>query len=63
MDTTALLKEVRKEITRLEKIATLLGAKSSSGKGKKKRKLSKAAREKISAAQTARWAKVRAGKK
>jgi hypothetical protein len=58
MDTPKLLKEVRKEIKRLQKIAKLLGdGKSTSTSG---RKLSKAARARIGAAQKARWAKVRA---
>jgi hypothetical protein len=65
MDTKLLLKEVRKEIARLEKIARLLGASKGTGKptGKKKRVVSAEARAAIGAAQKKRWAKVRAEKK
>jgi hypothetical protein len=59
MDTPKLLKEVKKEIARLQKIATLLGG-STKRKGKGTRKpMSAAAREKISAAQKKRWAKAK----
>lgn len=60
MDTPKLLKEVKTEITRLEKIARLLGSSSSKGRGKGKRKrkpMSQEARDKIAAAQKKRWAK------
>jgi hypothetical protein len=56
IDTTKLLKEVRKDIARLEKIARLLGSSSSKGKGKGKRKLSAEARKAIGDAQRKRWA-------
>jgi hypothetical protein len=52
MDTKLLLKEVKKEIARLEKVAKLLGA-----KGTGKRKMSAKARKAIGDAQRARWAK------
>jgi len=64
MDTPKLLKEVRKEIKRLQKIAKLLGdgsGKSTAKQGTRK-PMSAAGREKISAAQKARWAKVRKAK-
>jgi hypothetical protein len=57
MDTTKLLGEVKKEIKRLQKIASLLGGDSTKGKG-----MTQAARKKIAAAQKKRWAKVRAEK-
>jgi hypothetical protein len=60
MDTPKLLKEVRKEIKRLQKIAKLLG--DGSGKSTSGRTLSKAARKKIADGQKKRWAKVRAEK-
>jgi hypothetical protein len=61
MDTQHLLEEVRKEISRLQKVEALLEGSSSprKGKGKGKRKLSAAARKKIGDAQRARWAKVK----
>jgi type II secretory pathway predicted ATPase ExeA len=60
MDTPKLLKEVKKEIKRLQKIAKLLG--EGSGKSTSGRKLSAAARKKIADGQKKRWAKVRAEK-
>lgn len=60
MDTGKLLAEVRSEIARLQKIADLLeGGSGSNRSGRRGRRLSKAAREKIAAAQRARWAKAR----
>jgi hypothetical protein len=68
MDTARLLEEVEAEISRLQKVADLLregstttsSASKGKGKGKGKRKpMSAAAREKIAAAQRARWAKTR----
>jgi hypothetical protein len=60
MNTANLLKEVRKEVKRLQKIAKLLG--EGNGKSTSGRKLSKAARKKIADGQKKRWAKVRAEK-
>lgn len=61
MNTQQMLEEVQKEIKRLQEIERLLEDESSTGTGK--RKLTKAAREKIAAGQRKRWAKVRAAKK
>ena len=66
MDTARLLKEVEDEILRLEKVRDLLrgdGKPSKRGRKAGTRKLSAKARRAISAAQKARWAKVRASKK
>jgi hypothetical protein len=57
MDTKGLLKEVRKEITKLRKMETLLSGGKSSG-----RKLSAKARKKIADGQRRRWAKAKAAK-
>ena len=64
MSINNILSEIDAEISRLEKVRSLLGS-SSTGKTKKaapvvrkkRRKLSKEAREKIAAAQRKRWAK------
>jgi hypothetical protein len=54
------LKHLEKVITALSKV-TIRGSGTSPGPGKRmKRRLSAAARERIAAAQRARWAKVRA---
>ena len=65
-----IVKEVRAEIGRLQQVLALLGGHGVSVKRKTKavtagprRTMSAAARKKIAAAQRARWAKVRAGKK
>jgi hypothetical protein len=69
MNTQALLEEVRKEITRLQKVADLLEGEDSTstsgrkGKGKGKRTLSAKARKAIGDAQRKRWAKVHAADK
>jgi hypothetical protein len=57
MNTHQMLEEVQNEIKRLHKIERLLEDESSTGTGK--RKLTKAARKKISDAQKKRWAKVK----
>jgi hypothetical protein len=61
MNSEAMLKEVEKEIQRLQQVAKLLSGDSAtaSRRGKGKRKLSAAARKKIGDAQRARWAKVK----
>lgn len=62
MDTQALLKEVRSEIERLQRVVDLLegSAIPSKRKGKGKRKpMSAEARAKIAAAQRKRWAKTK----
>ncbi len=59
MDKQALLKEVEDEIARLRKVADLLRGTSKASGGHGRRKLSKEAREKIAAAQRARWAKAK----
>ena len=53
------LKQLEKVIAALSK-ARARGSRTSFGSGKRKRQLSAAARERIAAAQRARWAKVRA---
>ena len=63
----SIIAEIRQDIARMQKVIELLGG----GKtvsidevvGKPRRKMSAAARKKIAAAQRARWANVRAGKK
>ena len=63
MDTPAILSEVRKEIARLEKVAGLLEDSGGTRTRRGKRKpMSPEGRAKISAAQKARWAKVRKAK-
>jgi len=62
MNTDLLLKEVKAEIKRLEKVVALLEGESAStsarGKRKGRRKpMSQEARDKIAAAQKKRWAK------
>jgi len=59
MDTSTLLSEVQNEIKRLTKVVSLLGGTSSTTKRRGRRKLSKAARAKISDAQKRRWAKAK----
>ncbi len=67
-DLGAVLEQLKKERTQLDRAITALGSvvKTSSGNpssnGRGRRKLSVAARKKIAAAQRARWAKVRAKK-
>ena len=56
MDFTKLKAEIRSEIDKWQKILTVLDGGRSTGK---KRTMSAAARKRISAAQKARWAKVR----
>jgi hypothetical protein len=64
-----IIQEVRAEIGRLQQVLTLLGAgntssvSSTKGATKTRRRMSAAGRARIVAAQKARWAKVRAGKK
>jgi len=67
----SIIAEIRQDIARMEKVIELLGGGSTvsidevvgkSGK-KTRRKISAAGRKRIAAAQKARWAKVRAGKK
>lgn len=64
MDTATLLEEVTAALTRLKTIEDAMGGSTSKriAKGGSKRKLSKAARAAIGAAQKKRWAKVRAEK-
>jgi hypothetical protein len=66
----SITEQVRKEIQKLNQVLKLLeGSKqpkvkrSSTVKQAPKRTMSAAARKKIAAAQRARWAKIRAGKK
>jgi hypothetical protein len=64
METTQILAEIVAEIERLEQVRTLLiGATTKRGPGRpaatKKRTLSPEARERISAAQRKRWAKLK----
>jgi hypothetical protein len=67
-DLGALLEQLKKERTQLDRAIAALGpvvainSETPSGNGRRKRKLSVAARKKIAAAQRARWAKVRAKK-
>jgi hypothetical protein len=67
-DLGALLEQLKKERTQLDRAIAALGpvvainSEAPSGNGRRKRKLSVAARKKIAAAQRARWAKVRAKK-
>jgi len=67
----SIIAETRQDIARMEKVIELLGGGRTvsidevvgkSGK-KTRRKISAAGRKRIAAAQKARWAKVRAGKK
>ena len=65
--------EIKAEIGKLQQVLALLGAETGHGVSKtgtasmkprrKRRKLSAAGRASIAAAQKARWAKIRAGKK
>jgi hypothetical protein len=66
----SIIAEIRQDIARMEKVIELLGGgKMVSidevvGKPRKaRRKISAAGRKRIAAAQRARWAKIRAGKK
>jgi hypothetical protein len=70
MDTHQILQAVKAEISRLQRVVNLLEETSPSPKAaaatttsKKRRGLSAAARKKISEAQKARWAKVKAKKR
>jgi ABC-type dipeptide/oligopeptide/nickel transport system ATPase component len=68
-----IVREVRAEISRLQQVLVLLGetghgvsvkkAAIAATTDKPRRKMSASARRRIAAAQRARWAKVRAGKK
>jgi ABC-type dipeptide/oligopeptide/nickel transport system ATPase component len=69
-----IVKEVRAEISRLQQVLVLLGetghgvsvkktAAVTATTGNPRRKMSAAGRKRIAAAQRARWAKIRAGKK
>jgi hypothetical protein len=66
----SIVAEVKQEITRLQQVLVLLGdskktstSVASNNGGNPRRTLSASARKRISAAQRARWAKVRAAKK
>lgn len=64
----AVLQQLKQERSRLDKAISALsevtgGASASTEGNRPKRQLSVAARRRIAAAQRARWAKVRAGKK
>jgi ABC-type transporter Mla subunit MlaD len=64
----AVLQQLKQERSRLDKAITALSEVTGSGNAsmegnRPKRQLSVAARKRIAAAQRARWAKVRAGKK
>jgi len=62
MDLNSITKHIRKEIKKLNQ--ALRALESLSGKKlKQARKMSAAARKRISAAQKKRWAKIRAGRK
>ena len=69
MSIESIKQQVKEEIEKLSQVLRLLEGGSSQRAGKqatgvrKKRKLSAAGRAKIAAAQKARWAKIRAGKK
>ena len=59
-----IVKEVKAEIARLQQVLALLGAETGHGVARTtQRKISAAGRKRIAAAQRARWAKIRAGKK
>jgi hypothetical protein len=71
MSRESIVAEINAEIKRLQQALVLLGAENHSAAsqrttksgGAAKRKLSDAARNRIAAAQRARWAKIRAAKK
>ena len=58
------IRELQRNVDRLQKVIKLLGGVQKKAKaGKPRRKMSAAGRKRIAAAQRARWAKVRAAKK
>ena len=70
MSRESIVAEVKQEITRLQQVLVLLGdsKKTTSAvvvnnSGKPRHRMSASARKRISAAQKARWAKIRAAKK
>jgi len=63
-DLRAVVEQLKKERDKLDTaIAALSGITGGGGSGRGRRKLSAAARERIAAAQLARWAKFKAKKK
>lgn len=63
-DLIGIIKQLEQERDRIDQaIRALRGVGSPNGAGRPKRFLSAAARRRIAAAQRARWAKVKAGKK
>ena len=70
MSRESIVAEVKQEITRLQQVLVLLGdskkttsAVVANNSGKPRHRMSASARKRISAAQKARWAKIRAAKK
>jgi hypothetical protein len=59
----SIIAEIQQDIARMKKVVELLGGVKGVKSAKPRRKMSAAGRKKIAAAQRARWAKVRAGKK
>ena len=57
------ISKLEAQLTALDKAAAALGLGGEVGNGRRKRRLSRAARAKMAAAQRRRWAKVRAAKK
>lgn len=66
MSRESIIAEIRAEVTKLNSILDLLGSPDKGhkpAKAKRARRMSAAGRRRIAAAQRARWAKIRAGKK
>ena len=63
MSLEAITKEIRAEIAKLSHVLHLLEGGAKTKVKQARRKMSAAGRKRIAAAQRARWAKVRAGKK
>ena len=61
MSLESITKQIRQEISKLNKVLHLLEGGKTKVKGR--RKISAAGRKRIAAAQRARWAKIRASKK
>ena len=61
MDLQSIRREIAAEIKQLQHVYKALGGVTTNGKAKPRRKMSKAARAKIAAAQKKRWAKQRTG--
>ncbi len=63
MSLESIKQEIREEISKLTQVLHLLGGGKLSKVKRARRKMSAAGRRRISLAQKARWARVRAGKK